>query len=206
MMAAKAYARRTSSELEFADYLQYAHVGLLESIERYDPDRGAKFETYAAIRINGAILYGLESSSELHEQLAARRRMLADRASSLNGDATDASGSDVFARLADIAMGLAVGFMLEDSGMFRADDEGVADSGYAGIELRQMSGRLHEAVDRLPERQQQLIRGHYLQHQTFDEIAQRMNVSRGRVSQLHRDALGKLAGYLRESREIDFSC
>ena len=205
MMAAKAYARRISSEVEFADYLQYAQVGLIESIERFEPELGAKFETYAAFRINGAILNGLASASELHEQLAARRRLVAERTRSLSGEAPE-EGEDVFTRLAGIAMGLAVGFMLEGSGMFQDTDEGAGDLGYARIELRQLSGKLHEAIERLPERQRHVIRAHYLQHQPFEEIAGLMNLSRGRVSQLHKDALGKLAGFLQTSREMDFSC
>lgn len=206
MMAAKAYARRTSSDTEFDDYLQYANLGLLESIERYDPDMGAKFETYAAIRINGAILNGLESETELHRQLAARRRLVAERTAMLREAEPVAEDTDVFARLADIAMGLAIGFMLEGSGMVQEQEEGGVDNTYASIELRQLGDQLGEAIDELAEKQRYVVAAHYLQRQAFDEIAAALQLSRGRVSQLHKEALLVLRARLRRRFGVDFSC
>jgi RNA polymerase sigma factor for flagellar operon FliA len=206
MMAAQAYGRRTSQDVEFDDYLQYARLGLIESIERYDPSRGAKFETYAAIRISGAILNGLESASELHEQLAASRRRVAERTAALRAASTAGSGGDVFDRLAEIAIGLAVGFMLEGSGMFREDEQGtVPDNTYNGIELRQMRRRLHDTIAQLPERQRHVVQAHYVQNQPFDEIAAGLKLSRGRVSQLHKEALSTLAALLATGQDVDFS-
>lgn len=205
MIAAKAYGRRTSSESEFDDYLQYAQIGLIESIERYDPVHGARFETYAAIRINGAVLNGLESASELREQVAARCRLVAERTESLRLDAQAVDDTDVFVRLAEAAIGLAVGFMLEGSGMFQDAEAGVADNTYTGVELRQMRRQLHETIDLLPERQRHVIHAHYVQNQQFDEIAALLKVSRGRVSQIHKEALARLAELLKQSREVNFS-
>jgi RNA polymerase sigma factor for flagellar operon FliA len=204
MMAAKAYGRRTSPEVEFDDYLQYARIGLLESIERFDPAHGAKFETYAAVRINGAILNGLASASELHEQLAARRRLVAARTASLREDAVPAAADDVFGRLADIAIGLAVGFMLEGSGMFQDAEPGMPDNSYSGVELRQMRRRLHGTIAQLPERQRHVVHAHYVQNLAFDEIAATLKLSRGRVSQLHREALATLAALLKPGQDVDF--
>jgi RNA polymerase sigma factor for flagellar operon FliA len=204
MMAAKAYARRTSEEMEFDDYLQYARIGLIESIERFDAAQGAKFETYAAIRINGAILNGLESASELHEQLAARRRRVAERTAALHMASED-TADDVFGRLADIAIGLAVGFMLEGSGMFQDADAAMPDNTYSSVELRQMRRRIHGVLAQLPERQRRVVDAHYVQGQAFAEIAANLKLSRGRVSQLHKEALANLAALLNTARDVDFS-
>lgn len=204
MMAAKVYGRRITSEIDFEDYLQYAQIGLIESIERFDPVNGAKFETYAAYRINGAILNGLESATELREQLAARRRFMAERTSSLrsNGKSDD---DNVFGQLAEAAIGLAIGFMLEGSGMFQDKEEVVADNSYTGIELRQMRRQLQDTIDLLPERQRYVVHAHYVQNQPFEEIAAFLNLSRGRVSQLHREALAKLGELLKKAQDVDFS-
>ena len=51
MMAAMLYGRRTHDEVEFADYLQFARVGLVEAVDRYDPTQGAQFKTFAAKRV-----------------------------------------------------------------------------------------------------------------------------------------------------------
>src|SRR5262245_21524787 len=60
IVAATYYSRRYNDEVEFGDYLQYASIGLLEALERFDPERGAQFRTFAARRMHGAILNGLE--------------------------------------------------------------------------------------------------------------------------------------------------
>jgi len=205
-MAAKAYANRVSTGLEFADYLQYARIGMLEAVDRFDPAYGTKFETFAAPRITGAILNGLTSESELHEQLAARKRAIAQRTESLNANASTNAAGSVFARLADLAIGLAVGFMLEGSGMYQGTDDGTADNTYSRVELRQLRRQVQEAVERLPERQRQVIFAHYIQNLAFEEIAGSMQLSRGRVSQLHREGLATLRGRLHGDAEVDFSC
>jgi RNA polymerase sigma factor for flagellar operon FliA len=208
MMAAKAYARRISGEIEFDDYLQYAQVGLLEAIDRFDPARGIKFETFAGQRVTGAILNGLAGASELREQIAARKRLVAQRVALLQeGHEAAGSGDDVFARLADAAIGLALGFMLEGSGMYRQDEEqAAADTTYAGVELRQLRAQLRSAIAQLPERQRQVLQAHYLQNEPFEQVAERMKLSRGRVSQLHGEGLRKLRASLGGGAGVDFSC
>jgi hypothetical protein len=64
--------RRTSNELEFGDFMQVGTVGLLEAINRFNPERGVRFETYAGRRIEGAILSGVQSLSERQQQVSAR--------------------------------------------------------------------------------------------------------------------------------------
>ena len=72
VVAASYYSRRFHDEIEFGDYLQYASVGLLEAMDRYDPARGVQFRTFAARRMHGAILNGLERLTEKQQQIAAR--------------------------------------------------------------------------------------------------------------------------------------
>jgi len=203
ILAAKLYARRTVVQVDFDDYLQYAHVGLIESVERFDPERGVKFATFAANRITGAILNGLESESELHEQLAARRRVVAQRTASLV-DAPGDAAPELFARLAEVAVGLAVGFMLEGSGMYQAGESEAPGDSYSGIEMRQLSKRLHDAVAALPERQRSVVVLHYLQQRPFEAIALELGVSRGRVSQLHKEALARLRSGGTTNVPVDF--
>jgi RNA polymerase sigma factor for flagellar operon FliA len=203
IMAAKAYAQRAYPELEFGDYLQYAHVGLLESIDRFEPERDIKFETFAAPRIQGAILNGIACSSEIQEQIAARRRILAARVGSLR----DGTGpQDVFARLAEIAIGLAVGFALEESGMVQAEGAEYPDNSYHGVEMKQLQARVRAALAQLVPGQRQVIESHYLQQQPFEEVATAMRLSRGRIAQLHKEALGNLRARLLSLEGVDLLC
>lgn len=208
MLAAKMYAGRTHLQVEFDDYLQYARIGLLEAVDRFDASLGFKFETYASRRINGAILSGMESYSEVHEQVAARKRIVEERMASLQDAArpTDAP-EDLFGYLAELAIGLAVGFALDQTGMYEAGEPAASqhDYTYAGVELKQLRARLKGLVDGLPGRQRQVIHSHYLQQMPFDEIAVMLALSKGRISQLHKEALLRLRDSLRAAPELNWS-
>jgi len=206
MLAARMFARRTYGGLEFDDYLQFARVGLLEAVDRYDCEHGARFETFAAPRINGAILDGIASYSDLQEQVAARRRIEAERLDGLHGEAPDrADPAALFAYLADLAVGLAVGLALEGTGMVQEEGAASLAQPYDALELRQLRARLKETLAELPERQRKVLTWHYLEGRAFDEIAQALGVTRGRVSQLHKAAVAALRERWRGRNGIDWS-
>ena len=200
MHAARMYARRVQDDLEFDDYLQYARVGLLEAIDRYQDSRGAKFETFASSRVSGAILNGIDSASDLREQVAARKRIVSQRVGAL----ADRQDADVFGQLAELAIGLAVGFLLEETGLYAAGEREYADNSYHGVELRQLRNTLMAALEQLPPLQRRIVHAHYLQQQPFGEIAQACELSAGRVPQLHKEAMTALRRQLR-GRGLDVS-
>lgn len=201
MHAARLYARRTLYDLEFDDYLQYAQVGLLEAIDRYRTGQGAKFETFASARVGGAILNGIAAASEIREQVAARQRIVAQRVAALGTPAAD----DVFGQLAEMAIGLALGFVLEDSGMHSAPDGGYADNSYQGAALGQLRRTLEGALAQLAPLQRRVVQAHYLHGQPFSEIAAAHELSAGRVAQVHKEALAALRGLLRARQVVDIS-
>jgi RNA polymerase sigma factor for flagellar operon FliA len=206
MLAARMFARRTYEGLEFDDYLQFARVGLLEAVDRYDGTLGAKFETFAAHRINGAILNGIATYSDMQEQVAARRRIESERIEALHGAMPVRSDpAAVFAYLADIAVGLAVGLALEGTGMIEEPSATYGVQPYDGIELRQLRTLLREALAGLPERQRRVLSWHYLEQRPFEEIATVLGLSRGRVSQLHKEALTSLRERWRARDVVDWS-
>lgn len=189
MLAAKCYSGRISHELEFGDYMQFAMIGLLESIDRFNPELGAKFETFASQRINGAILNGVESLSEVQRQASVRHRVMKERAASL-AQKERAEPVSALERLAEVAIGLALGFALEDSGVYESDGErALPDNAYSRLEMLQLSQRLIECVDSLPEQQRAVVRRHYFQQMPFAEIAEAFQLTKGRVSQIHSAAL-----------------
>jgi RNA polymerase sigma factor for flagellar operon FliA len=206
MLAARMFARRTYGGLEFDDYLQFARVGLLEAVDRYDGTLGAKFETFAAHRINGAILNGIATYSEVQEQVAARRRIESERLDGLHGKSPDPSDpAALFAYLADLAVGLAVGLALEGTGMIQDSAATYGVQPYDGLELRQLRARLKEALASLPDRQRKVLSWHYLQQRPFEEIATALDLSRGRISQLHKEALTALRERWRARDAVDWS-
>lgn len=218
IVAATYYARRSHDEVEFDDYLQLARLGMLEAIDRYDPAGGAQFRTFAARRMHGAILDGLESMSERQQQLAARKRAQADRLQSLRREGGDAESGDgslgptdaderLFQRLADIGIGLALGILLEDTGMYE-DESGARaapDQPYQQLELRHTQRHLRGLLAELPDVQHLVIRNHYLRGQAFDEIARALDLSKGRVSQIHKQALSTLRELVGVQRRCDIA-
>lgn len=205
VVAASYYARRFHDEIEFADYLQYARVGLLEALERFDPTRGVQFRTFAARRMHGAILNGIERFTEKQQQIAARQRLRSDRIQDVKALAGERSGSgstvpqdprQLLAYVAEAGIGLALCWLLEGSGMVEGEAETMAQPFYRSTELRQLRERLLNSIDALPAQERSVIRSHYLQEVPFEQVAATLQLTRGRISQVHRRALLRLRGLL----------
>ena len=189
VMAAKLYARRATNEVEFDDFMQLASVGLLEAIDRYRLDLGASFKTYAASRIQGSILTGIEKFSDSIQQAALRGRVKKERLESLHNDMEPTPDTDLFAEMAEVAIGLALGYVLEGSGMYADAEPSYPDNAYSRCEMKQLAQRVRTVVENLPERERAIITLHYYEHVPFHEIAERMSITKGRVSQIHARAM-----------------
>lgn len=230
MQAAKLYGSRHGDELEFNDYFQFATVALAEAVDGFDPSRDVKFETYAAYRIRGAVLDGIESMSERQRQIATLREVRQARLKSLlrmepldgegvgvgegqregSGQARPPAPSEAalfpkdspLAKLADLGIGLAIGLMLEGTGLVDPGEHapvGELQMPYARLEMRQRREQLLALVKQLPEQQRLVVQWHYLQGHPFDALVTRLGVSKGRISQLHRAGLATLRRWLEES-------
>lgn len=200
-LAVRLYVLRRDNSVPFADYLQYAHVGLVESIDRYEPERPVLFETFASYRIRGAILNGLAKESELSAQRQYWAERVRDRVSSLQPEALEQG--DVEEKLegfVDLTVGLALGLLLESHA--EPADESPASNPYAATELGQLVRRMRQLVAGLPERERLLVERHYFHHEAFQDIATRLNVTKGRVSQLHSQALQRLKEKLAADRSV----
>lgn len=202
-LAAKAYARRGTDELEFDEYLQFATVGMMESMDRFDPGQGVLFKTFATRRITGAILDGVLTLSERYQQVALSRRIAEERLESLAQE-PDAAGPDTVLReLAGIGVGLALGFILDGTGMLESQDAALPDTTYSNLELRQFRQRIADVLEQLTSREQEVIKMHYFNSASFDEIARQLELTKGRISQLHKRAIGRLRSLLAKGDACD---
>ncbi|MBA2964772.1 MULTISPECIES: sigma-70 family RNA polymerase sigma factor [Ramlibacter] len=215
VLAATYYARRFHDDIEFGDYLQYAQIGLLEAMDRFDPDQGAQFRTFAARRMHGAILNGIERLTEKQQQIAARQRLRAEHAQAVKAAALADSGAADHAALrrpeqllryvAEVGIGLALAWLLEGTAMVDTGEGTVTAPFYRQAELRQMRQRLHALVEALPPAEKTVVRSHYLQEQRFDQIAATLGLTKGRISQIHKQAMQRLRAGLAEAG-LDLSC
>ncbi|TAK83697.1 MAG: sigma-70 family RNA polymerase sigma factor [Aquabacterium sp.] len=210
IMAAKIYALRWRDDVGFAEYLQLASLGLIDAVDRFRPELGrASFRTYAAHRIRGAILGGLGEQTEVRAQVEARQRTRCDRLASLrrSGEPPDAQAGDgdAFGRMADVAVGMALGFVLDDLRIYRSEEGVAEDNTYADAEMRKLRRVLRELLRELPAREAMLIERHYFDGEPFDAIARSLDLTKGRVSQIHRHALALLQATLRAGRHRDWA-
>lgn len=228
IVAATFYARRTHDEVEFDDYLQLASVGLLESFDRYEPSLGAQFRTFAARRMQGSILNGLARLTEKNQQIAIqgelrRERLNAAKAAALEKLDPASAASEgaelpekmtdpkfLFSFLAEVGMSLALGVMLEGTGMIDAESfnseasEVSAEVSYfKKTELQRLQQTLANLLKGLTERERTVIRYHYLQETSFEDIGKMLGVKRSRISQIHHQALRSLRdGLTRQSCDV----
>jgi RNA polymerase sigma factor for flagellar operon FliA len=189
MLAAKLYAGRQVDQAEFEEYRQYAIVGMIEAVDRFDMMRNASFRTYAGHRITGAVLNGIEKACEKQQQITARASLRKERLESMRDGERKASPQDLFSGLADLALGLALGYMLEDSGMFQEQEQQYTEHFYDRHELNQLKQTIKGIVDVLPDQARNVVCYHYYQGLSFEEIARMLSLSKGRISQIHRQAL-----------------
>lgn len=203
-LAAQLYSGRRSDEFEFDEYLQFATLGMMESLDRFDPNQGVMFKTFANRRITGAVLSGLALLSERQEQVVFRKRIADERTASLTDEKTLNDDPEAILReLASIGVGLALGYILDGTGMVEGNEQALPDNTYARTELRQFRERISYLVGRLTAREQEVVRLHYFQSKSFDEVAEQLGLSKGRVSQLHTQALGRLRSLLGDSPGVD---
>lgn len=189
-VAAVLYRHRGGLEVEFADYMQFATLGLIEAVDRFDVDRGVAFGSFATLRIRGAVLNNLFGLSEQYQQIDLRKRLRQERAESLQK--ASGSSADLFGQLAEMAVGLALSHLLEGSGMLQSTDDAAGayqQQFYDSAGERQLRESLGHDVETLPDQERRVVRYHYFQSIGFTEIAALLGVSKGRVSQIHRRAL-----------------
>lgn len=201
-IAATLYRCRPDSATPFEDYLQYARVGLMEAVDRYDGSRGASFETFSGYRIRGAILNGLARDTELGAQRSFWRTRLADREKSLAPVAVEHPESATLEELVRLVTGLAIGFVLEGPAPDPVDETPESNP-YLATELEEIRAHLRTRIGELPDREREIVREHYFEHREFQEIAARLGVTKGRVSQLHARAVARIRELMDPRPRID---
>ncbi|HSV35322.1 MAG TPA: sigma-70 family RNA polymerase sigma factor [Ramlibacter sp.] len=216
VVAASYYRKRFHDEIEFDDYLQLASLGLIEALGRFDPSGGAQFRTFAARRMHGSILDGLAHLTEKQQQIAARQRMEVQRqeavrdaalelASAAHAGKTGRPQDQLLHYVAEAGLAFALAWILDGTGMVRAVEGAESLPFYRSNELRELRQRIIDLVNGLPAQEKRVIQGHYFHEHTFEDVAGMLGVSRSRVSQLHRLALGRLRETLRSGPSCDIS-
>src|SRR5207245_59675 len=206
-------AIRVPNNVEIRDLINAGVLGLMDAIEKFEPERNVKFKTYAEVRIRGAIhdsLRDLEwAPSSLRKKSKDLERMYTDLSQKLGRPATDeevseAMGENIedFHELVDQLHGLTIGSFenlsdSEDSENYinYYPDDGSNDP-YMKFESNELTRLLAEAIEELPEKERLVLSLYYFEEFTMKEIGALLGVNESRVSQLHTKATLRLRGKL----------
>lgn len=203
--------------IEQADLVSYGIFGLIDAIERFEPDRGYKFETYAISRIKGAILDELRSIDWVPRSVRAKAREVERAFSKLEAtlgrsptdaelaDAMGCSEAQLQATLSQVSLTgvAALDEMLGERGDHTTLGETIADNSAgpgALFEMSEMRSQLAEAIERMPEREKMVLTLYYFENMTLARIGGILDVTESRVSQIHTKAVLQLRSRLQASQ------
>ena len=202
------------------DLVSYGLLGLMGAIDRFDPSRDIKFETFAIARIKGAIIDELRSLDWVPRSVRSRardiERAMADLERELHRAPTDEEIADKLGiteeelddSLTDISRSsiAALDELWTISGSSGGDQVALIDtiedtSGpepQAALAQTELKEALAEAIARLPEREKLVVTLYYYENLTLREIGEVLGVTESRVSQLHTKAVLRLRSKLSE--------
>jgi RNA polymerase sigma factor for flagellar operon FliA len=203
---------RLPATVDVEDLMQAGMIGLLDASHQFDASQGASFETYAGIRIRGAMLDEIRRNDWAPRSVHKKAREISEKMHEIE-QRTGRNAKDT--EVAD-AMGLSIQdyhqhlhdasghqlFSLED---FTDSDESVAHpisgqmiSPDEETHNDNFQQALAEALDTLPERERLLMSLYYNDELNLKEIGEVLGVSESRVSQIHSQTVLRLRAKLRD--------
>ena len=206
-----------SQEYESGDLFNIGVIGLMDAIHKFDASKKVPFEIYAAIRIRGAIIDEVRKNSKLSRykmaHVNAYYKAKQELEQSLKREATDneicSEMNITTAQLADIfnSIHYLASISLEDTLYSQEDDgielkETIRDASVKSADDllldEEHKGALQNSIEQLTEREQILLSLYYKEELTLREIAEVLEVSIARVSQIHGKTIAKLKKLIEE--------
>jgi RNA polymerase sigma factor for flagellar operon FliA len=204
---------RLPSHVDQADLISYGMIGLIEAMERFEPLRQIRFETFAMQRIRGAIIDELRSLDWVPRSVRARAREIEQTQAKLEHELQRVPNEQELADKLGITEDELQATLLEiaNSSVYALDELwAISDSSGDQVSLldtipdthaadpqealatSEIKERLAEAIATLPEREQLVVALYYYEHLTLREIGEVLGVTESRVSQLHTKAVMRL--------------
>ena len=204
-------AGRLPSTVEVDDLIQAGMLGLLEAAANFATGRGASFETYAGIRIRGAMLDGLRkldwAPRSVHRKARDVANAIRELESELGQEARDTQIAahmglplDDYHRIVQDAAGCQVSSLMDDEGGTRDAADPDADPFRDLVDAGFREALVH-AIDGLPERERMVMSLYYDDELNLKEIGVVLHVSESRVCQIHGQALTRLKARIVDWRE-----
>lgn len=204
------------STISIEDIAGYGVEGLINAIERYSPQKNTRFETYALIRIRGAILDRIRSQDFLPRSIRKKIKDIKAAQEHLKQELGRMPTTSEVAKALDMDPDKVNQLLAEDTTMTSLyDKKGSSDDSVEIIDTIQDTNKLNpqeqaeeqnvkqeleKALLRLPERERIIMVLYYQENMTLKEIGETINMSESRVCQLHAQGIMKLKNILSETR------
>lgn len=193
------------SHVDRDDLIISGYFGLMDAVDRYDVKRGNKFETYAGIRISGAMKDELRSRDWISVSLRQKIRKYESAVAALEGRLGRAARDEELAGELDMSIEqihhleqqinaatvIPLGEYMKSEAAMTVDSDPHKNAEY--VEMRETLAR---ALDELTEKEKLVVSLYYYDELTMKEISLIMHLSEARICQLHTKAMFKLRGFL----------
>ena len=193
---ARRVAANAPAHVDREEFISYGYFGLIDAVDRFEPGRGIKFETYASKRIRGAILDGLRSEDNLtrlaRKRVKDARVVMAEFEARYNREPTI---EETAAHLGITSSELSSALQLESAGTMpdqvvdRAGDDPEVE-----LQVADARDRLADRVSRLSERDRAFVLLYYCQAMTLIDVGSLLGVSDSRAGQIRLEVLRALRG------------
>lgn len=201
---------RLPPSVQADDLIQAGMIGLLEASRNYDAKQGASFETYAGIRIRGAMLDEIRKNDWAPRSVHRKARKVAEAVRKIENekgrDARDNEVAEVLEMTLDEyhqVLQDASGYLVLSFDDMGTDDEALATQvsdhspgPFEGLQREDFKKSLAESIAGLPERERLVMTLYYDEELNLREIGAVLGVSESRVSQIHSQALLRLQARL----------
>ena len=200
---------RLPSSVQIDDLIQAGMIGLIEAARNYDKTQGASFETYAGIRIRGAMIDEVRRNGwaprSVHRKSREANSAIQEIEAKLGREATDKEVADnmgVDLREYHAILSEATSQRLlsidEDDSVYQVEGENNENTDpYLGTQMDRYRIALAEAIKTLPKKEQLVMAMYYEKDMNLKEIGAVLGVSESRVCQIHGQAIIRLQGKLK---------
>jgi len=203
---------RLPSSVLLDDLVQAGMIGLIEAAQKFDGSKGASFETYASIRIRGAMLDEVRRYDWAPRSVHRNSRRVSDAIKTVESrTGRDARDKEVAEELG-VSLDEYNGYLQDSAGtkLFSFDEitnqednsfdipDSESEEPFESVEGRAFQGALADAISELPEREQMVLALYYTEGMNLKEIGAVLSVSESRVSQIHSQAALRLRSRLSE--------
>ena len=204
-IAARLYTKYNRN-VEYDDLMSCGVIGLIDAIEKFDLSKNIKFETYAGIRIKGAIIDELRSLDWVPRSIRKKYNEVEKAIAKLQSAHSQGYTDEQLAKELGIDLSelpellkdvnvfgiVSLEEKFETQAGFDIKSNDMGSSPDKSFENQEMISTIRDLIDKLPQNEKMVISLYYYDELTYKEIAKVLGLSESRISQLHTKIIANL--------------